>query len=199
MNHVTDHIIETLKRARETKGLSQRALGNLAGLPQSHISKIESGAVDLRVSSLIEIARVLDLELALVPRKSVPAVNAIVRSTANERAVDRSNARSGVTELRQLQNQLATAIDRNPLNVELAQIQGQVRDLQRFRLPPAYVDPLREINKTFRALMKRNDLVALKKPLGELQELRNRLAHSNNLAPVSPPRPAYALEDDGHG
>ena len=82
MRYATDHIATTLRNAREAKGLSQRALGRLAGVPQSHISKIESGAVDLRVSSLVELARVLDIELALVPRKSLPAVSAIVRSTA---------------------------------------------------------------------------------------------------------------------
>ncbi|MEX0824170.1 MAG: helix-turn-helix transcriptional regulator, partial [Woeseia sp.] len=66
---------------RLAKGLSQRALSQLAGIPQSHISKIERGGVDLRVSSLVGLARVLDLELALVPRKSLSAVNAIVQSS----------------------------------------------------------------------------------------------------------------------
>ena len=55
-------------------------------MPQSHISKIESGVVDLRLSSLISLARVLDLELAFVPRKIMPAVRSIVRSGAQERA-----------------------------------------------------------------------------------------------------------------
>lgn len=82
MNYAIDYIAKTLKKAREAKGLSQRALSDLAGVPQSHISKIESGGVDLRASSLVELARVLDLELTLVPRKSVSAVNSIVRSTS---------------------------------------------------------------------------------------------------------------------
>jgi transcriptional regulator with XRE-family HTH domain len=64
MNYTTDHIATTLKNARKAKGLSQRALSELVRAPQSHISKIESGGVDLRVSSLVELARVLDLELA---------------------------------------------------------------------------------------------------------------------------------------
>jgi transcriptional regulator with XRE-family HTH domain len=80
MSHVTDDIAKALKKAREHKGLSQRALGRKAGVPQSHISKIESGAVDLRLSSLIELARALDLELALVPRRALPAVQSIVRT-----------------------------------------------------------------------------------------------------------------------
>jgi transcriptional regulator with XRE-family HTH domain len=49
-------------------------------VPQSHISKIESGSVDLRISSLIALARVLDLELLVVPKKSVPAIKSIIRS-----------------------------------------------------------------------------------------------------------------------
>ncbi|WP_210163050.1 helix-turn-helix domain-containing protein [Salinarimonas rosea] len=72
-----------LKSARLGKGLSQRALGALVGLPQSHVSKIESGAVDLKLSSLVELARVLDLDLRLVPRKALPAVDSIVRAVTD--------------------------------------------------------------------------------------------------------------------
>ena len=70
-------LLARIKAAREQKGLSQRALGERVGLPQSHISKIENGSVDLQASSLLEIARALDLELTLVPRVALPAVRAI--------------------------------------------------------------------------------------------------------------------------
>mgnify|MGYP001177932409 CR=1 FL=1 len=50
-------------------------------MPQSHISKIESGGVDLRISSLIALARVLDLALLVAPKKSVPAIKSIIRSS----------------------------------------------------------------------------------------------------------------------
>ena len=79
MNYSITHIAKQLKAERVAKGLSQRALSELAGVPQSHISKIENGTVDLRLSSLIELARVLGLELMLVPRKAMPAVKSIVR------------------------------------------------------------------------------------------------------------------------
>ncbi len=82
MPYAVEHIVGTLKAARGSKKLSQRALGGKVGVPQSHISKIESGAVDLRLSSLIELARVLDLELVLTPRKLVPAVQSLIRTTA---------------------------------------------------------------------------------------------------------------------
>ena len=80
MSYATEHIARALKAARESKGLSQRQLSAKSGVPQGHISRIENGAVDLRVSSLVELARVLDLELTLVPRRMVPALQSIVRS-----------------------------------------------------------------------------------------------------------------------
>lgn len=73
-----EHITDALKAARKRKGLSQRELSERSGVPQSHISRIENGAVDLRLSSLIELARTLDMELLIVPRKAVPAVQSIV-------------------------------------------------------------------------------------------------------------------------
>lgn len=86
MSYLLEKIAGRLKAVREEKGLSQRALAQLTGVPQSHISKIESGAVDIRLSSLVEIARVLELELELVPRPALPAVQAIIRSRRNEAA-----------------------------------------------------------------------------------------------------------------
>ncbi len=82
MGYANEGIIGALKKAREAKGLSQRELGSRTGVPQSHISKIENGGTDIRLSSLIEIARALDLDLKLVPRKAVPAVDSIIRGTA---------------------------------------------------------------------------------------------------------------------
>ena len=71
--------IQTLADARKASGLSQVELGAKVGLPQSHISRMESGAVDIRLSSLLEISRTLGLEPIAVPRSLVPAVRALVR------------------------------------------------------------------------------------------------------------------------
>lgn len=46
-----------LRTAGEAIGLSQRDLSARITVPQSHISKIESGGADLRLSSLVELAR----------------------------------------------------------------------------------------------------------------------------------------------
>lgn len=77
MNHSIQEIAASIQAARKKKGLSQRALSAKIGIPQSHISKIEQGMVDLQTSTLIEIARVLDLELVLVSRSYLSAVQAI--------------------------------------------------------------------------------------------------------------------------
>lgn len=76
MSYSIQDVAERIKFARNKKGLSQRALSAKTGVTQSHISKIENGMVDLQVSSLIEIARCLDLELVLVPRNLLSAVQA---------------------------------------------------------------------------------------------------------------------------
>ena len=80
-------IAERLRAARAASGLSQRELSALAGIPQAQISRIETGAVDLRLSSLVALVHALDLELALVPRKAVPAVRALTREALRNKAV----------------------------------------------------------------------------------------------------------------
>ncbi|NYT79815.1 helix-turn-helix transcriptional regulator [Alcaligenaceae bacterium] len=83
MRYSLEPISNRLREARIAKNLSQRQLSKLAGVPQSHISRIESNQVDLRLSSLIAIANALDLEVILVPRKAVPAVQLIARQAVN--------------------------------------------------------------------------------------------------------------------
>ena len=84
MSYSTQYIAQQLKETRQNRRISQRELSARSGVPQSHISKIEGGNVDLRLSSLVAIARVLELEFALVPRKYLSAVNSIVDSVSGE-------------------------------------------------------------------------------------------------------------------
>ncbi len=93
MSYAIEYIASALRKAREAKGLSQRELGRKAGVPQGHISKIENGAVDLRLSSLVALARTLDLELALAPRKVVPALKSLARSSAADALRERVTPR----------------------------------------------------------------------------------------------------------
>lgn len=80
MNYAVAGIAEQLKVARAKRKLSQRSLASKVGVPQSHISKIETGAVDLKLSSLLELSRALGLEVMVVPGRLVPSINALIQS-----------------------------------------------------------------------------------------------------------------------
>jgi transcriptional regulator with XRE-family HTH domain len=74
---------DQLRKARGSRGLSQAELGERVGLPQMHISGIESGKVVPRFDTLVDLVRVLDKDLLLIPRALVPAVQAMVRDYDN--------------------------------------------------------------------------------------------------------------------
>ncbi len=84
MVYVIKELAGKVRAARKKKGLSQRAFAGSIGMPQSRLSKIENGLTDLQTSSLLELARSLDLELMLIPRPAVPAVNSLVRQLAGD-------------------------------------------------------------------------------------------------------------------
>jgi transcriptional regulator with XRE-family HTH domain len=125
MSYATEDIIKALKHARQAKGLSQRALSSRIGVPQSHISKIESGGTDIRLSSLIELARVLDLELKLVPRKAVPAIETVVRST--DPALALAQPADTARAVREFDQTLKAANDLRALYPDLTALQ-QIQD-----------------------------------------------------------------------
>ena len=198
MAYATEQIAQGLKAARESKGLSQRALAKLAGVPQSHISKIENGTVDLRSSSLVEIARALDLEVTLVPRKSLAAVQSIIRGS--ERPAPKGvPGPSPAREFSRLEDSLRTALSEHPSIKELAQFQSYVRDLQRLSEPTIDLSTLREATKAVRAFTSdAARLDDLRRSLDDLQRLRNAIAHQTPQS-FETRRRAYSLEDDDHG
>jgi HTH-type transcriptional regulator/antitoxin HipB len=71
------YIQEQIRKTRQSKGLTQSGLGSRIGQPQSAVSRIERGG-DLRVSTLLEMARVLEMEPVLVPKHLVPAIHALL-------------------------------------------------------------------------------------------------------------------------
>jgi len=68
-----------LIEAREKRGWSQRDLASRLGIGQRHISGIESGKIVPRYDTLLEIVRMLDRDLIMVPRALVPIVQSLVR------------------------------------------------------------------------------------------------------------------------
>jgi len=83
-----------LKQARLKRGWSQLELGKRAGLPQVHISAIETGKVVPRYDTLLDLVRVLDHDLVLVPRALVPAVNALVHDYLEQHGEERGEGRT---------------------------------------------------------------------------------------------------------
>ena len=74
---------------RHKRGWSQIELGQRLGLPQTHISGIETGKVVPRFDTLLDLVRVLDRDLLLVPRTLVPAVQALIRDQRPRSGGDR--------------------------------------------------------------------------------------------------------------
>ncbi|MBI1360397.1 MAG: helix-turn-helix domain-containing protein [Alphaproteobacteria bacterium] len=190
MNHALDHIVAALKAAREKKGMSQRELSSRTGLPQPKISNLESGSVDPRLSSLVALARALDLEIELVPRRALPAVETIVRS-AERREVTKTTA----NEVRKLASALQS-IGRTPIPRGIIdQTLNQLRMIEHF---PLSAEQLEAIQK-FNAVLKLSDAdeldpATLNRHIKSVSGIRNQLAH--NPPPALPPRPAYSLDDD---
>ena len=69
----------TLKEVREKRGWTQRDLASRLGLTQTHISGIESGKIVPRYDTLLELVRILDRDLLMVPRALVPVVQSLIR------------------------------------------------------------------------------------------------------------------------
>jgi transcriptional regulator with XRE-family HTH domain len=70
-----------LVQARHANRWSQRELASRVGLPQVHISAIETGKVAPRFNTLLDLVRILGFDLLLVPRPLVPAVQSLIRDS----------------------------------------------------------------------------------------------------------------------
>jgi transcriptional regulator with XRE-family HTH domain len=188
--YATDDIIHTLRNAREHSGLSQRDLSARIGVPQSHISKIESGATDLRLSSLVEFARALDYELVLVPRKLVPAVEAIVSNAPSAQPEDAHLRSSALNRARATLAKLNRAHWETP---ELKRLDQTLRELTNSHLGKSEIDTIRRtLDRLTRLPSGPRALSAIQRASQQLSELRNRIAQ----AVPEAPRPAYALDEE---
>ena len=192
MNYVIEDFSEQLRAAREKKGLSQRELSALAGVPQSHISKIENSGVDLRISSLAAIGRALDLELMLVPRKALPAVKSVSRSV--------SQSTSSNPEVQLEFERLTSVIKAAKAAVQSPAFENIQRSLREIKLvQPQIFDPevLSRVRRAFEQVEKSGSLTAAENAVKQLHSLRNQLARSlPDRRRDETPRPAYRLEND---
>ncbi len=196
MSYVNDQILKILKEARARKGLSQRELSAKSGVPQSHISKIESGRVDLRVSSLIALARVLDLELELVPKKSIPAVKSIVRSSVNTDIAEEQ--RRIQTQLSRFNTVMAKASKLSAvahLHKEMDAIRRLTSQIEHLQLTSKAIEKIERSTKAFKEALNQNSGLqdVMRKAEEDLRAIRNVAAHS--AFPRLATRQAYSLDE----
>lgn len=207
MTYINDQILKSLREARQRKGFSQRELSAKSGVPQSHISKIESGAVDLRVSSLVALARVLDLELALVPKKTVPAVKSIVRSSTS---ADVAHAQKYIQKEMDQYKQAIASITQVPsmASSDLEKLKKAVLEIERFKLDNSALKSITSSRKAIEDAMKQSPVgqlneameqtagaqEAIKKAARQMSSLRNSLVHSHPIQEVTASKPAYSLD-----
>ena len=81
LNRLPASIRRELVAARRKRSWSQAELGRRAGLPQMHVSGIETGKVSPRFDTLLDLVRLLDRDLLMVPRSLVPAIHALIRDS----------------------------------------------------------------------------------------------------------------------
>ncbi len=218
MNYATQNIIDALKGARVARGLSQRALGRRTGVPQSHVSKIENGGADIRLSSLIELARALELDLRLIPRKAVPAVDGIVRSmaptiVATPAARDLNRTLDIVRDLRRAYPDLG-ALKEIQDSIQVLKNLGNVdKNLKALRDTGTLARKLQQTCRNLAGTGQRHaeqatatreaaaipseQLQAFRKVASALEDLRDQLLDA--IPSPSLPKPAYRLDDDGDG
>ena len=197
-----DSVVRLLRDARVAKGLSQRDLSAHSGVPQGHISRIESGAVDLRVSSLIALARALDLEPMLVPRRSVAVVRSVAGNDVAGEGVETGRlARRARRALARLWNAADDPAGEKQDSVELAELRRHARELRQYR--PALLDA-RVIGQAAAAAAAASRGTGsgedLRHALARLRAMRDRLAQGRTpIYATASVRPAYSLDGDDDG
>lgn len=182
-------VAHALKSARVARGWSQRELSARSGLPQAQISKIENSDVDPQISTLLELARSLDLDMQLVPRAALTAVEATVKD-----AVRRLEERSIVRSLDALAR-LASAKpagpkgDELPLTVEaLRTISPQLgTEVARYVLAQSADQLARSLEAGVSEDIER-DREAVTRSLRSLYDTHAQAAAAS--------RPAYSLDDE---
>jgi len=69
-------LLAPLSSRREQLGMSQAEVARLVGTTQTTVSTLERGVVDARLGTLREVARVLGMDVRLIPREILPAIDA---------------------------------------------------------------------------------------------------------------------------
>lgn len=196
MIYEMEALAKTLKQARERKQLSQRELSKRTGVPQSHISKIEKAGVDLRVSSLNTLANALDLELALVPKKAVPAVKSISRGAISSPVVPAGTAKVMTRISNQIDAIGKLDIDRGAYE----ELQRNFRALKHIQALIPDIMQLNHISQLMKDIDRNAGVGAITNAAREMARVHNNLVDPQSGFPeMEHPRPRYHLDGDDNG
>ena len=77
---MTHELIAALAHTRKATHLTQAQLAERAGLSRMAVQRTETGDVDPRFSTLVEMARVLNMELMAVPAELRTELQAFIQS-----------------------------------------------------------------------------------------------------------------------
>jgi transcriptional regulator with XRE-family HTH domain len=187
MPYQSEELIREVQGQRIKGALSQRALAARSGLTQAHISQIETGRLEPGLSSFIEMARALDLEIVLVPKKLLPAVQGVLRPSADGSSSPDDGQSALFTKGERF---IARQKKLEGRSVSLDRIEEYLRFLKQVRLRK---DDLAVVTEAIKMLgqLEENPRAELGDVAGMLRTVRNRVAH-----PVEAPRPAYALDEE---
>lgn len=194
MKYTTQDIANRLREAREAKQLSQRELSRLAGVPQAQISRIEANTVDLRLSSLVAIASALDLEIALVPRKAVPAIKSITRQTTERTVIQPPSIGK---EMQRLQKAIRLVQIDAPTLPQLEELRKAFASIQRLQIEPRFLDSLRSVRNAIERAQTAQHWQGITDAAQNMKALRNQIAQ---FEPETERRgvsiPTYSLDEE---
>ena len=212
MSYSLEEITGTLRTARQKKQLSQRELSEKVGMPQSHISKIENAAVDLKLSSLSELARALELELVLVPKKVLPAVQSLVRTSSEPQHLVLAKTSPEARTIRRLKKSTEKLQKLQPNLKALREMQRIFDEMNRIQLSHASLNGLKKVASQMDKFSKQWESLkpytlnpaaesSIRRLNDELAKIRNQTVHAIKFPEVATSaRPAYRLpidEDNG--
>lgn len=194
---IDEPIIHRLRSLRQDAGVSQRELSRRTGITQSHISQTESGRSDAGLSTVIQLARALDLELMLVPKKLIPAVEGIIGRKGPDSQLsiaDGGAALKGIDRGLRATKKLSLMYGES---AELEAITATLMEMRRLRPTRGEAASLNDLIQTMiRFQASPHALAELRRISQALRQLRNAIVHT---AAAEAPRPAYGVEDDDDG
>jgi len=192
MAYKTEHITQQIRAAREARHMSQRELSARSGLTQSHISQIERGTMEPGIASLVDVARALDLEIVLAPKKLMPAIGNILDSASAMSDTLTSEQR---TLVGRIDRWLAEGRDRFAITSDADSLKDSLALLRHL---PLSADELEKFRDLAMILQRWQSEPPPAKQVSEfaraIRSLRNAAVHRDRDDAV--PRSAYALDEE---